>query len=75
MNSDDRIRHTLAEHTSGQALDDLRDALDMTRRAGRLARVYPDTIEQEINASLQQSLAGREPPAETLRRLRSRWMA
>lgn len=69
----DTTRARLAEHTSGDALDELREQLDLTRSEGRLFGV--EDVEGEIRGALRQSLTGATSPAEALQRLRDRWVA
>lgn len=68
-------RAALAAHTTSDALDALRAEIDLTRLVGRSSGVDHDAIEGEIRVSLRRSLTGLGTPAESLQRLRSRWVA
>jgi hypothetical protein len=69
----DATRARLAEHTTGDALDDLRTQLDLTRITGQ-AHGVPD-VDTAIKVALRRSLTGACTPAEALQQLRSRWAA
>lgn len=68
-------RTALAGHTTGEALDELRVEIDLTRVTGQRLGVDAEEVEREIRASLRRTLSGLGTPAESLQRLRSRWVA